>query len=85
MRKIDMAMMLILAFVLSVEPIRGQSPTLQSYERAREVLDKSVAAYGGLENLRGIENFHCAPMEWSFTATRAVAPILPNRPRAVTR
>jgi glyoxylase-like metal-dependent hydrolase (beta-lactamase superfamily II) len=57
MRKIDMAMMLILAFVLSVEPIRGQSPTLQSYERAREVLDKSVAAYGGLENLRGIENF----------------------------
>ena len=35
----------------------SQNITRQSYEKAREVLDKSVAAYGGLENLRGIRNF----------------------------
>lgn len=35
----------------------SQNITKQSYEKAREVLDKAVAAYGGLENLRGIQNF----------------------------
>jgi glyoxylase-like metal-dependent hydrolase (beta-lactamase superfamily II) len=35
----------------------SQNVTKQSYEKAREVLDKAVAAYGGLENLRGIQNF----------------------------
>lgn len=35
----------------------AQNITKQSYERAREVLDKAVAAYGGLENLRSIQNF----------------------------
>src|SRR5215203_4733924 len=35
----------------------AQNITRQSYEKAREVLDKAVAAYGGLENLRGIQNF----------------------------
>ena len=43
--------------VLFVQPIFSQNVTRQSYEKAREILDKSVAAYGGLENLRGIENF----------------------------
>lgn len=37
--------------------IFAQNITKQSYEKAREVLDKSVAAYGGLANLRSIENF----------------------------
>lgn len=35
----------------------AQNITKQSYERAREILDRSVAAYGGLQNLRAIENF----------------------------
>jgi len=35
----------------------AQNITKQSYEKAREVLDKAVTAYGGLENLRGIQNF----------------------------
>ena len=47
---------LILA-VLCFQSIFAQNLTKQSYEKAREVLDRSVAAYGGLENLRGIQNF----------------------------
>ena len=35
----------------------AQNITKQSYEKAREVLDKAVTAYGGLENLRGLQNF----------------------------
>lgn len=34
----------------------GQSITLDSYNKARAVLDRSVAAYGGLKGLRAIEN-----------------------------
>lgn len=47
---------LILTF-FCVQPIFAQNLTRQSYEKAREVLDKAVAAYGGLENLRSIQNF----------------------------
>lgn len=42
---------------LFLQTIFAQNITKQSYEKAREVLDRSVAAYGGLENLRGIQNF----------------------------
>ncbi len=35
----------------------AQNLTSDSYKKAREVVDKSVAAYGGLENLRSINNF----------------------------
>ena len=34
----------------------AQNITKESYEKAREILDKSLAAYGGLENLRAIQN-----------------------------
>lgn len=37
--------------------IFAQNITKQSYEKAREVLDRAVAAYGGLDNLRSIQNF----------------------------
>jgi glyoxylase-like metal-dependent hydrolase (beta-lactamase superfamily II) len=47
---------LILTF-LCAQTIFAQNLTRQSYEKAREVLDKAVAAYGGLENLRSIQNF----------------------------
>ncbi len=47
---------IILTF-LCFQSIFAQNVTKQSYEKAREVLDKAVAAYGGLENLRGIQNF----------------------------
>src|SRR5215213_43385 len=42
---------------LCLQSVFAQNATKQSYEKAREVLDKAVAAYGGLENLRGIQNF----------------------------
>jgi len=47
---------LILTF-LCIQTVFAQNITKQSYEKAREVLDKSVAAYGGLENLRSMQNF----------------------------
>ena len=34
----------------------AQNPTYDSYAKAREVLDRSIAAYGGIEKLRAIEN-----------------------------
>lgn len=34
----------------------GQSVTFDSYSKARAVLDRSVAAYGGIKELRAIEN-----------------------------
>ena len=34
----------------------GQSVTMDSYTRARPILDRAVAAYGGLKDLRAIEN-----------------------------
>jgi glyoxylase-like metal-dependent hydrolase (beta-lactamase superfamily II) len=42
---------------LCLPSVFAQNATKQSYEKAREVLDKAVAAYGGLDNLRGIQNF----------------------------
>lgn len=47
---------LILTF-MCVQSIFAQNVTRQSYEKAREVLDKAVTAYGGLENLRSMQNF----------------------------
>ena len=43
-------------FCFSQTGVDAQNLTSESYKKAREVLDKSVAAYGGLENLRSIEN-----------------------------
>lgn len=43
--------------VLCFQTIFSQNVTKQSYEKAREVLDQAVAAYGGAEKLRGIQNF----------------------------
>jgi glyoxylase-like metal-dependent hydrolase (beta-lactamase superfamily II) len=45
------------AFVvfLSPQPL-VQNATYESYAKAREVLDRSIAAYGGIERLRAIEN-----------------------------
>jgi glyoxylase-like metal-dependent hydrolase (beta-lactamase superfamily II) len=41
-------------------PALAQNVTFESYGKAREVLDRSIAAYGGMEKLRAIENvtFH---------------------------
>ncbi|HLM02362.1 MAG TPA: MBL fold metallo-hydrolase [Pyrinomonadaceae bacterium] len=43
--------------IFCAQSIFAQNLTKQSYEKAREVLDKAVTAYGGLENLRSIQNF----------------------------
>ena len=37
-------------------PTFAQNVTYESYGKAREVIDRSIAAYGGLEKLRAIEN-----------------------------
>lgn len=42
---------------LCLQTVFAQNFTKQSYEKAREVLDRAVAAYGGLDNLRGLQNF----------------------------
>ncbi len=47
----------VFAVVLLSVLASAQTVTEESYLRAREVLDKSVAAYGGLSKLRSIENF----------------------------
>lgn len=57
MKKIYFAMILAFGFILCQQPVFAQNLSKQSYEKAREVLDRALAAYGGLENLRGIENF----------------------------
>lgn len=44
-------------FVLLVSFTHAQNLTHDSYKRAREVLDRSVEAYGGITRLRAIENF----------------------------
>jgi glyoxylase-like metal-dependent hydrolase (beta-lactamase superfamily II) len=49
----------ILYFVLVVflsVPTFAQNVTYESYGKAREVLDRSITAYGGMEKLRAIEN-----------------------------
>lgn len=57
MRRLYFRIGLIFAVIFCVQTIFAQNVTRQSYEKAREVLDKAVAAYGGLENLRSIQNF----------------------------
>lgn len=42
--------------VLLSLPAFAQNVTFESYRKAREVLDRSIRAYGGLEKLRAIEN-----------------------------
>ena len=49
--------LLIAILAFGAANIAAQNITKQSYEKAREVLDKAVAAYGGLENLRSLQNF----------------------------
>ena len=43
--------------VILVAPALGQNLTLDSYEKARQLVDKSLNAYGGLEELRSLANF----------------------------
>jgi glyoxylase-like metal-dependent hydrolase (beta-lactamase superfamily II) len=44
-------------FVVSLcLPAFAQNVTFESYGKAREALDRSIAAYGGIEKLRAIEN-----------------------------
>lgn len=42
--------------VLFSLPAFAQNVTFESYGKARKVLDRSIAAYGGIEKLRAIEN-----------------------------
>ena len=49
------AFLLVLAF-LTASTSSAQNPTHESYKKARVVLDKAVAAYGGAQSLRSIEN-----------------------------
>src|SRR5687767_13249861 len=41
----------------AVQPLAAQNLTQASYANAKAVLDASLRAYGGLENLRSVENF----------------------------
>lgn len=47
----------VVLILLYFQTFSAQNITKQSYEKAREILDRAVTAYGGLENLRGIQNF----------------------------
>ena len=52
-----MKSILCFAFVVFFSPPPlVQNATYESYAKAREVLDRSIAAYGGVERLRAIEN-----------------------------
>ncbi len=42
--------------VLLTAAAMAQNPTMDSYAKARPILDRAIAAYGGLQELRGIEN-----------------------------
>jgi len=53
MKKIFCLAIVIVAFVYTNF---AQNITMESYQKAREVFDKSLEAYGGLEDLRGIQN-----------------------------
>ena len=61
MRSSKIAFLLSLFVALLVSPAPGQTKELtaseQSYREARRVLDAGLAAYGGLDALRTIENF----------------------------
>ena len=54
MRKLLLAMMVL---AICAAGVSAQNVTRQSYEKAREVLDKAIAAYGGLDNMVSIQNF----------------------------
>lgn len=49
--------LLFFAVILCVEPLFAQNLTRQSYEKAREIFNRSVDAYGGIEAIRSIQNF----------------------------
>ncbi len=49
--------LLITILTFGAASLFAQNITQQSYNQGKEVLDKSVAAYGGLNNLRSIQNF----------------------------
>jgi glyoxylase-like metal-dependent hydrolase (beta-lactamase superfamily II) len=48
---------ILFVLLLMHQPASAQTVTEESYIRAREAIDKSVAAYGGLAKLRSIQNF----------------------------
>jgi glyoxylase-like metal-dependent hydrolase (beta-lactamase superfamily II) len=48
---------LMVALLILAVGASAQTLTQQSYKQAREVLDKAVGAYGGVENIRSIRNF----------------------------
>jgi glyoxylase-like metal-dependent hydrolase (beta-lactamase superfamily II) len=50
------AALFVVSFVFILIPVSAQSVTQESYQKARPVLDRAVAAYGGLKELRAIEN-----------------------------
>lgn len=51
------AFLTIVLISMAVSAVSGQAnTTMDSYMRAREILDRAVAAHGGLSELRGIEN-----------------------------
>src|SRR5262245_47147866 len=57
MRSVIMKAILCFALVAFFAPPQlAQNATYDSYAKAREVLGRSVAAYGGIEKLRAIEN-----------------------------
>ncbi|HEX8130765.1 MAG TPA: MBL fold metallo-hydrolase [Pyrinomonadaceae bacterium] len=59
--KIALGLALFVALAVAASPVLGQTKELtaseQSYREARRVLDAGLAAYGGLDALRTIENF----------------------------
>lgn len=57
MKKVYFGLTLILGVIFCILPIFAQNITKQSYQQARKVLDESVAAYGGIEMIRSIQNF----------------------------
>jgi hypothetical protein len=56
----------------------AQNLTKPLYEKGREVLDKSVSAYGGLEKLRGIQNFSSKAVGDSIHRNQSRRPFSPD-------
>jgi glyoxylase-like metal-dependent hydrolase (beta-lactamase superfamily II) len=54
MRTIAILLGLLALFVLTID---AQNVTHDSYRNARAVIDRAVTAYGGIERLRGLDNF----------------------------
>src|SRR5687767_9126744 len=55
----------------------GQNVTRESYEKAREIVDRSLAAYGGMENLQAIQNFHIRVDGTDFHRNQSLKPGVP--------